>query len=384
MNIHQIKQYLFNNLWWGENGTPRKTRAATVETLIPPPDASRVWGVDVSHWNIPPVDLPRMVSLYGMSFVVIKGCDGSVYSKYYFDHVAKAKEAGIPWGSYVWLYPNDKVPVSAQVNAWLLRYNVDKPPLGLLIDAEWTYYGGQPANPSASDLRLAHDLWLARSGERATTYTAKGYADAYLTGFDWSREELWIANYGVPSPALPKGATGWTFWQFTSTLDGKALDPTGNAELDGNYFNGTEAEFVQRYIGGEVPQDETGAGMYELKPAGTYNVTVRAANPDAHFLGSAVGSIPNGTTAKADGWYRYAADKYVNGVLRAKAGDFWYHVTEANGVKVDGWAAEIHLGVRYLNVTEIAVVPVSMEVELPQGATVTLTFSDGTKESWTA
>jgi GH25 family lysozyme M1 (1,4-beta-N-acetylmuramidase) len=370
MNIHQIKQYLFNNLWYGENGTPRKTkRAATVESLIPPPDASRVWGVDVSHWNIPPVDLPRMVSLYGMSFVIIKGCDGSVYSKYYFDHVAKAREAGIPWGMYVWLYPNDKVPVSAQVNAWLARYNVDKPPLGLFIDAEWTYYGGQPANPTAADLRLAHDLWKSRSGEKATTYTAAGYANQYLTGFDWTREELWIANYGVTSPALPKGASAWTFWQFTNVLDGKALDPTGNSELDGNYFFGTEAEFVQWYIGGEVPPD--GGIMKEgvLTPT-TSSLRIRS-GPSTAFpqIG---GILPN--------------DK-VYGVVDSVSG--WLHIEwiiRAGGLRedIDGWCSANPVYITLTDYVPPPVVPVSMEVELPKGATLTLTFSDGSKESWTA
>lgn len=263
MNIHQLKQYIFNNLWYGEAGPkPQPVTPELIASVLAPP-TDKVWGCDFSHWNIPPVDIPRMVEMFGMSFVIIKGCDGSVYSKYYFDHVEKAKEAGIPWGMYVWLYPGSKVSIDAQVNAWLLRYNVDKPPLGLYIDAEWTYYGGQPANPTAADLRLAHDKWKARSGTPATTYTAKGYADVYLSGFDWNREELWIANYGVSSPAMPNGATEWTFWQYTNILDGLMLDPNGNKSLDGNYFNGTAAEFAAKYLGGTPPTN--GGTMQQWK-----------------------------------------------------------------------------------------------------------------------
>lgn len=91
---------------------------------------------------------------------------------------------------------------------------------------------------------------------------------------------------------------------------------------------------------------------YELTPAGSYNVSIRAEHPDAHILGASVGSILNGTTAQADGKYTYTADKYVSGVLRAKAGDTWYHVTSP----AVGWSAELHLGVRYCTVVEIPTV----------------------------
>jgi hypothetical protein len=48
----------------------------------------------------------------------------------------------------------------------------------------------------------------------------------------------------------------------------------------------------------------------------------------------------------------YATD-VTDGSYTAKAGDRWLHVFEANGSPIDGWVAEIHMGVRYLNVEEI-------------------------------
>lgn len=261
MNYQQLKQYLFNNLRYGENnhegnrprmlvGVPYDIRALHASLLMPLRD--KVWGIDISHWNLPPVDLKRMVDLYGLCFVIIKGCDGSLNSRYYEEHKTAAKAAGIPWGIYNWLYPNSRVSIDAQVNAWHARFAADPAPMGIFIDAEWTTYAGAPANPSAIDLRSAHDKWRARSGQAAITYTAKSFADTYLRGFDWSREELWIANYGVFRPALPTGAGTYTFWQFAATLDGSQLDPGGNAELDGNYFNGSLQDFVNRF-GGTIP-----------------------------------------------------------------------------------------------------------------------------------
>lgn len=262
------KQYLLNNLWHGENSRERNRaehfagldfehRAALVALSMP--DQSRIWGPDVSYWNLPPVDLKRMVELFGASFAIFKGCDGSVNSKYYFEHVAEAKRAGIPWGMYVWLYPGGKVSIDAQVNAWAARYNIDPPPMGIFIDAETTYYGGVLANPNANDLRAAHDKIKAKTGKAATTYTAKYFADTYLKGFDWTREELWVANYGVNNPLLPNGAPGYTIHQFTSTLDGKVLDPNGNAELDGNYYH--DANLFRQRFGSTTPTDPEGEIM---------------------------------------------------------------------------------------------------------------------------
>lgn len=245
-------QFLENNLLHGENARElnkgfHRVHSHTLLTPLVMPNQSRVWGVDLSHWNLPPVNIKRMVDLYNMRFAIFKGVDGSINSKYYTEHVAAAKAAGIPWGMYVWLYPNSRVSIDAQISAWYLRFQQDPPPMGLFIDAEWTFYGGAAANPSALDLRLAHDKWKIKSGKAATTYTAQGYADTYLKGFDWSREELWVANYGVTNPSLPTGAKLYSLWQFTDKLDGSALDPNGNAELDGSYFNGTLEQFNAKY-----------------------------------------------------------------------------------------------------------------------------------------
>jgi GH25 family lysozyme M1 (1,4-beta-N-acetylmuramidase) len=222
-----------------------------IKTLIAPPlvmpDTARVWGVDVSHWNPAPVDFQRMKDLYHLDFAIIKGADGTITSRYFRENVASAKASGIPWGMYVWLYPNNKISIAAQVQAWRTLEVELAPPMGVLIDCEWTTFAGAPANPLTADLRMAHDKYFALSTTHATTYTAKGYADTNLKNFDWSREPLWIANYGVTSPALPIGATTYQFWQFTSTLDGWKLDPTGNQKLDGNYFNGTHTEFAAKY-----------------------------------------------------------------------------------------------------------------------------------------
>jgi GH25 family lysozyme M1 (1,4-beta-N-acetylmuramidase) len=251
-----IRQQI-NNWIYGENSREYNrfhhySDKATVErfailTQIQP-DGAKIFGIDISHWNAPEtVDFQELKAQYNLQFVILKGCDGSLNSNYYVENLQAVKAAGLLFGMYVWLYPASKVNIDAQVNAWHARAQNDPPPMGIFIDCEWTYYGGAPANPSATDLRLAHDKLKALEGKSAITYTAKGYADSYLKGFDWSREELWVANYNVPAPAMPIGATSYTFWQFTSTFlfNGK--------NYDGDYFNGTQEQFNARYSGTVTP-----------------------------------------------------------------------------------------------------------------------------------
>jgi GH25 family lysozyme M1 (1,4-beta-N-acetylmuramidase) len=255
MNILN-RQYWENNRKYGESRHVLDSLFVFQSDLVMP-DASKVFGIDVSHWNPPPVDFKRMKD-FDLRFVIIKGCDGSINSRYYEENKAAVKAAGLPWGMYVWLYPNNKVSIDSQVSAWYARYKSDPPPMGVFIDCEWTTYGGVAANPTSVDLRMAHDKWKAKSGEKATTYTAAGYANEFLKSFDWSKEDLWVANYGVSKPALPIGAKTYIIHQFTSTLDGKALDPKGNAELDGNYYNGTLSEFNARYGISDEPEEPEG------------------------------------------------------------------------------------------------------------------------------
>ena len=258
--IHKARQYLFNNLLYGENsrhrnlmrhlaGVPVDYRA--VMTALVMPDTSKVWLIDVSHWNRPPVNFVRMRDEYNLSGVIVKGCDGSLRSRYSAEHVAGVRAAELPLGLYDWLYPNNRVSINAQTEAWANQAKEYAPEMGIFIDAEWTTYAGVPANPAASDLRAAHDGVRTKYGKPATTYTAKGYADQYLRGFDFNREENWVASYGGTRPLWNYG---YIDWQFTGSLDGHRLDANGNAELDGSYFNGSQAEFNQRYGGvGEPP-----------------------------------------------------------------------------------------------------------------------------------
>jgi murein DD-endopeptidase MepM/ murein hydrolase activator NlpD len=82
-------------------------------------------------------------------------------------------------------------------------------------------------------------------------YTSQGFWDYYVirsntkfmyngveyTTPDWSRHPLWVANYDVLVPNLPKDWKTWIMWQNTANLIAGA---SGN--IDHNYVNGTVAD----------------------------------------------------------------------------------------------------------------------------------------------
>ena len=57
---------------------------------------------------------------------------------------------------------------------------------------------------------------------------------------------LWIANYGVTKPLVPKPWTEWVFWQFTDKGDG-SLYGVESRNIDLNYFNGDMNAFRTRF-----------------------------------------------------------------------------------------------------------------------------------------
>lgn len=149
----------------------------------------------------------------------------------------------------------------------------------------------------------------------------------------------------------------WDFWQFTATLDGKALDPNGNAELDGNYFGGTASEFAARY-GGEVtpppPAQEQPMKQAVIKNTTSLKVRSGPAVTYVQIGGLYVGDVAYGETDPS-GWFHLSSIKRASGET----------------VTLNGWAS-----MAYLTVTDY-VPPVAPSVDY-----VTAHFTDGTTKKY--
>ena len=228
---------------------------------------------DISHWT-GVVDMDVMATK--TDAVIIKCLDGTVQSRYFVENHTGAKAKGIKVSAYQWLYPGNKVSIRKQAETLtdlLQQYPVD---FGPFIDFEWTTYGGQPANPGASDLYGMLEYFNELNGYYPGIYTAKGYWDQYGNSESyWKDKILWVANYDVSSPAVPSPWTSWTLWQYTPSGPAQeyGVDPEFQTAIDLNRFNGTREEylaFINKEGGPVQPPDQTiplfdGAVLHKIR-----------------------------------------------------------------------------------------------------------------------
>jgi GH25 family lysozyme M1 (1,4-beta-N-acetylmuramidase) len=292
------------------------------------PDAGRVWGVDISGKWDGIVDL-AVTKAQGGSFVIIKGMDGSVPTRYFYENRGRAMDAGLLTGMYAWLYRDANVSCVAQARAvsdLQSRYPVDLP---VVVDFEWTRWMGQVSNPNYSDLDKWVSEFLRLGNRKPILYSAAGFMNQYGRMPDGLRAKLagiWIANYDVITPSLPAGWLGWDFWQFTSSGDAGVYAPgdLGKKELDMDYWSGTLAGL---YAFAGVPM-ETGDG-------GTMAQIIQ---------GTAIGSV---TRRKAPAGDPFTPARYLNKGDRIEADKRdatfpqWLHLTKINDAPVvgDEWAS---------------------------------------------
>jgi GH25 family lysozyme M1 (1,4-beta-N-acetylmuramidase) len=159
----------------------------------------------------------------------------------------------------------------------------------------------------------------------------------------------------------------------------------------GEFSDGVERPTVnQLCLFMENTEDTNNGGnnnMADLKltssdPIKTRSIRGTAPMGRPHIYGSSFAQINIGSYAKAksEDKYVYLNDVVISGAMMAKTGDIWHKVYEANGNPTGGWTAEIHLGMRQLNVEDLTVVvPPPVEPPVP---TVVKThtmelFSDG-------
>ena len=187
-----------------------------------------------------------------------------------------SRAAGLPRGSY-WFYDSRADP-KEQADLWFSTFEGDFGELPLFADFEEAYGG---LYTGWKHWRTFLDRIKARVGNREVgIYTAYYYwknnapnptADAANLAY-FHQYPLWIANYGVASPLVPKPWTAneWLFWQFTDSGDGK-LYGAESSRIDLNYFNGDQAAFEQRFKTNVPPPPPPGPVWYKVN-AGVLNV----------------------------------------------------------------------------------------------------------------
>ena len=242
--------------------------------------ARRIFGPDVSFYQDDP-GTPQEINFERMNlttdFVIIRAGQNLWADSDFKNNWRRAKEANLPRGSY-WFYDSRAEP-RQQAELWFNLLDGDMGELPLFLDLEESYRGTYTGWPHWKTLleRLRNLVGSKEIG----IYTAFFYwnSNAPLSQPNeleyFHRYPLWIANYGVTQPQVPRpwGANEWLFWQFTASGDGPFYG-VESLEIDLNFFNGDAQAFANRFHvplpTDPIPPDPDG-NRYRVN-AGTLNV----------------------------------------------------------------------------------------------------------------
>ena len=186
-------------------------------------------GIDVSVWQ-EKIDWKK-VKASGIKFAIIrsgyvkKGTSMTVRDKYFDENYKKAREVGMPIGSYWYAYA--KTPKQAKVEAlaclsiikghkfeWPIYYDVEDPEMRS---------AGKKAVSAASrtfcDILKKHKFYCG-------FYSSASFYSLFEDDLK-NNYPIWVAHYGVNKPGY-KGK--WGIWQYSSK--GKVDGIKGNVDLD--------------------------------------------------------------------------------------------------------------------------------------------------------
>ncbi len=163
-----------------------------------------------------------------------------------------SKAVGLPRGSY-WYYDSRADP-KRQAELWVETLEGDLGELPLFADFEETYGGPYQGWRKWYDFleRLKELVDQKEIGIYTAFYYWRDNApnpDTDPQSLEYFHQyPLWIANYDVTTPRVPKpwDPDEWLFWQYTTNGDGE-LYGVESKGIDLNYFNGDVEAFHKRF-----------------------------------------------------------------------------------------------------------------------------------------
>jgi len=241
---------------------------------------TNVIGPDVSFYQDNPgtsrqIDFVKMKQSAG--YVIIRAGQNLWVDSDFGYNWSKAKEAGLPRGSY-WFYDSRADP-KKQADLWFTQISNDPGELPLFADLEETYNGSFAgwkhwytfieriraliSNKQEIGIYTGYYYWLQNAPSKLTDPVELEYFHQY---------PLWIANYGVTTPSVPApwDPNEWVFWQYTDKGDGP-LFGVESLNVDMNYFNGDTNALKSRF---KLGDQGNGGGSLST----WYKVTTAALN----------------------------------------------------------------------------------------------------------
>ena len=194
-------------------------------------------GIDISHYQ-GDVNWHKVTA----EFAYLKATEGETnIDPKFAANWAGAQAVGLPVGAYHFFDPAQDAGLQAAHFCAVLDKVTGKrlPPM---FDIEKT--GGVSQAVILTKVQKWMDLVEKHTGQKPFLYTYTSFANQVRLAKTFSGYPLWIAQYGVKTPALC-GWGHWTFWQYSQS--GKVPGIAGNVDLD--YFVGTIAE-LHALLGG--------------------------------------------------------------------------------------------------------------------------------------
>lgn len=309
-------------------------------------------GADVSFYQDKPdtvrtIDFSKMKS-NGASFVIIRAGQNT-WEDTKFDVSWKNSKGILPRGSY-WFY-DSRVDPKTQAKLWITILGNDLGELPLWCDFEDRYGGSFGTWKHWYD--FIEELKRLAPGKAIGIYTGYYYWIEHTVSVQiptqslnyFKQFPLWVANYGVTSPLVPKPWDTWTLWQYTDSGNGSSYGVESH-EIDLNYFNGDLEKFNKTFSVDssiELPPvvEEKDIMIYT---ATTLNSGLRVRTDHTTFA-TAITTVASANSVLT------ASDKWVatSDGSEVKAGDIWLYVTHVNGnqLATPGWCAYKHKGILY-------------------------------------
>jgi lysozyme len=207
---------------------------------------NRVKGIDVSSYQNT-IDW-KQVKDAGYQFAFIKASEGIDWVDPSFAaNRAGARDAGLTVGYYHYFRPNDAV--DAQVKNFVATVGKAEPnSLRLVIDAEdpamWAPYSVQQRAKMIQEWCSGVQKALGVAPQ-ISIYASPNFVNQVLQNAPGlSKYNLWIANYNVPEPNVPKPWSTWDFWQYSDS--GKVPGITAGGGVDLDMYNGNTLKAARK------------------------------------------------------------------------------------------------------------------------------------------
>lgn len=208
--------------------------------------AEPVRGLDVSHHN-GAVDW-ETVCEGGFGFVYLKASEGvDDPDPLFADHWRAAGALGLPRGAYHFYVTEDDP--DAQADLFLSTLGGEVGELVPVVDVELIGHGTAPGLPHR--LRRFLDRVQAELGVRPMIYTDPNFWDANF-GPGFEEHALWVAEYGVAEPHVPREWEDWHLWQYAENrrVDGVEKEVDLNRVHPEKGLEGLRAEVHRAVVEG--------------------------------------------------------------------------------------------------------------------------------------